>query len=502
MTSSVRPIRSWQNSRVARVKPKAMMPSSRVLTARLTRVNKAMREIFLNHQRFAVWGAGVSGVAAANLLARRGKDVILSDIKPIDELSEVAGRLHEKVRLVAGENVSEGREVIVASPGMKPSHPDFARARELGAQVISEVELAWEASKARWIGITGTDGKTTTTSLAGQMLQQAGVEHVVAGNIGLPLCAVVEELSEDAVVVAELSAFQLWSCHNLQPAAATVTNVAADHLDYFESFEEYADAKLRIFELQKGEGVAVVPMRDRLVRRWLKEPRGQQVVGFSNRPDDVSELDEAVWFDDDQGWAREEEGVDLCWLESFDDTELFGAHNQLNLACAAALARSVGVSWEHITEAALSVEPLAHRMEYVGEGNEVGFVDDSKATNAHASLAGLQNLDAGFVVIAGGVDKGLDLKGWAKYVAREAGGVVLLGEIAERMGEALDAAGATKVHRAASMEEAVEQAFKLARPGSTVVLSPACSSFDMFESYAQRGRVFQAAVEALISSLP
>ncbi|RAL23618.1 UDP-N-acetylmuramoyl-L-alanine--D-glutamate ligase [Lujinxingia litoralis] len=461
-----------------------------------------MREQWLKQERFAVWGAGVSGVAAANLLARRGKEVVLSDIKTLDELEDVAERLHSAVRLVGGENYLGESQVIVASPGMKPAHPDFERARAQGCAIISEVELAYDASQARWIGITGTDGKTTTTSLVGQMLQQADVEHVVAGNIGLPLCAVVETLGPEAVVVAELSAFQLWSCHHLQPLAAAITNVAADHLDYFESFADYAQAKLRIFELQRGEGSAVVPMRDRLVRKSLREPQGQRIIGFSDRPEDVAPLDEAVWFDGDQGWAREEEGVDICWLESFDETELFGSHNQLNLACAAALARSVGVSWAHIVEAALSFEPLAHRMEFVGEGNEVSFVDDSKATNAHASLAGLQNLEAGFVVIAGGVDKGLDLRSWAKYVAREAGAVVLLGQISERMRTELEGAGAAKIRSAESMENAVEQAFKMARPGSTVVLSPACSSFDMFESYAHRGREFQAAVERLISSLP
>jgi UDP-N-acetylmuramoylalanine--D-glutamate ligase len=451
-------------------------------------------------ERWAVWGLGRSGVAAANLLARRGHAVLASDSRPLDALSGAIGQLDPGVEVRGGANAIEGAQVVVVSPGLKPSLPVFAQARAAGAVVIPEIELAWEAARAPHLAITGTDGKTTTTSLLGAIVAESGREHVVAGNIGTPLCEVVEEVSADGLIVAEVSAFQLWSTRAWRAAAAAVTNVAGDHLDYFDgSFDAYADAKRAIFAHASPEDWAVLWAEDARIASWAPELPGR-ILWFSERAPSPAQAD-WIWREGDTLRARiggEDLGV---WLDDVRSLPLKGPHNARNLMAAAALAHTQGIGFDVAARAARGFAPLAHRMEWIRDLDGLSYWDDSKATNAHAAMVGLSGLDGAFVPILGGVDKGLDLGPLAALVAARAPGAVVIGEAAGRFTAALVAAGmeSEAILCGATLERAVAEARGLARRHGAphVSLSPACSSFDMFDSYAHRGRLYQEIVRSL-----
>jgi UDP-N-acetylmuramoylalanine--D-glutamate ligase len=451
--------------------------------------------------RYAVFGMGVSGVAAAEALARRGKQVVLSDLREPAGFDVIRARLGDRVELVIGRNEWASCEVVVASPGMPPSLPIFAQIKAAGVPVVSEVELAFDLARAPFIAITGTDGKTTTTTLVGAIMEAAGVAHVVAGNIGLPLCEVVEQVPAEGVVVAEISAFQLWSTHHFKPQAGAITNVAPDHLDYFPDMGTYGEAKRRQFAFM-GEGdVALLNAEDARIAGWA-DAMACEVAWYAVDGAKIpAGAPYALW--EEQGafvgrWAGRELGV---WCEDVATMPLIGRHNRMNMLCAAGLAMARGIAPEVIAGALRGFKPLAHRMERVTQLGQVVFWDDSKATNAHAALAGLRTLsgDRPLVAIVGGVDKGLPLDAMAAYLAARAEHVVLIGQLVPRMHAALEAAGMSpeRRHEASSMEDAVAQSVLLIGDGGDVVLSPACSSFDMFKSYAHRGELFQAAVRGL-----
>ncbi|MBA2662605.1 MAG: UDP-N-acetylmuramoyl-L-alanine--D-glutamate ligase [Bradymonadaceae bacterium] len=454
----------------------------------------------LDLKRFAVFGLGRSGVAAANLLAGQEKQVVASDTRPKEALQAELATLDARVEVVYGRNEAANAEVVVLSPGLPPRLPVLAELRSLGIPAISEIELAFFASRAPFVAITGTDGKTTTTQLTGEIFEASGRPTVIAGNIGTPLCEVVEAVPENGIVVAEVSAFQLWSTFRFYPVVAGFTNIAADHLDYFDDFADYVKSKHRLLRnLRNPDDWAVFNYDDPTIRAWAAEFGGKK-VGYGSDVSLLTECDIALWTDGSALHARVD-GQEITWLARLADAPLKGHHNALNMMCAAGLALSCGVSFETIVGAIERFKPLAHRIEFCAERAGIKFYDDSKATNAHAALAGLRTMPTGFVAIVGGVDKGLDLGELAAYLASHAGGVVVIGEIRERLLKALAGAGmdSSFLGEAITMEEAVTEAFVRAQKGgaAAVILSPACSSFDMFKSYAQRGEVFQAAVLAL-----
>ncbi len=452
------------------------------------------------HKRWGVWGLGRSGIAAANALVEAGAEhVIASDIREMEHLDEVGRQLNADVEVVAGANVLDGCEAIVTSPGLKPSLPVFEAAREQGIPVISEVELAYDLARAPMVAITGTDGKTTTTSLIGAAIEASGREVVVAGNIGTPLCEVVAEVSAEAIIVAEVSAFQLWTTHHFRPAVACLTNIADDHLDYFDGdVDAYARAKHAIIA-QMGEGDWLwLPSHDGRGLAWKDAFDGQ--VGLFGLEDLASlEAHHAMWREGDTFRSRMNGAFEGVWCEDVDALGLSGPHNHRNMLCAAGVVASLGIPREVAREAFRDFKGLPHRFERLGRVRDIEWIDDSKATNAHAALSGLMGIDGAFVAIMGGLDKGLDLTELCAYVAEHAQAVILIGAIAPRLRRALRAAGmdAQDLIDVETMAEAVAQGAALGSAQVPVVLSPACSSFDMYESYAQRGRIFQEAVSAL-----
>jgi UDP-N-acetylmuramoylalanine--D-glutamate ligase len=453
-----------------------------------------VRGPWFGYDRFAVWGLGRSGVAAANLLAERGKSVLATDPgKPTRPSS-----LHDDVEFRAGANLAGDADVVVVSPGLKPSLPVFDQAGD--RPVISEIELAWSARDIPLIGITGTDGKTTTTELAAHILSHAGVRTVAAGNIGTPLTEVIDD--ELDVIVAEVSAFQLWSTEHFDVQLGAFTNVAPDHLDYFDQWEDYVAAKRRMIRKSGGATVAF-NWDDPIVQEWGRV-HGGPTIAYST----VSEPDVAVvdWWYDAAADAIFVNGERAFDTKAFEANGFYGVHNFANFMAAASLANAHGVALDAIAAAMPSFRIGGHRIEFCGEVGGVSYYDDSKATNAHAAIAGIEALatirPAGeaLVVIAGGVDKGIALDDLSKLLSERARRVILIGEIRERFAESLRSAGFSAFEFAESMEDAVERASSAARSDAAVLLSPACSSFDMFDSYAHRGELFQAAVARQVSS--
>ena len=437
-----------------------------------------------------VIGLGESGLAAVRFMRARGAKVRVNDQRDAESLGAAAIEAAELgAEMVLGGHPDEafqGLDLIVVSPGVPPL-AQLDRAEQSGTEIVSEVELASRFIRAPLVAVTGTNGKSTVTTLLAQMCAHLGRPIFVGGNLGRPMVEVVdtEAATPEGLVVVELSSFQLERVSQMKAHVAILLNVTPDHLDRYPSFDAYAAAKARIFERQSAEDFAILPADDPDLRELAK---GEGTV---------------VLFDGRSGDVRIVDGVLLDSRSSLcvpvGDIRLRGSHNLSN-ACAAALAaRLLGVRAQDIASVLREFEGLAHRMQYVRAYDGVVYIDDSKATNvgaAVASIEGLQGSEGKIVLIAGGVDKGGSYEPLAERMAGEGRAVVVLGEAAPLVEQAF-LGTSIELRRAASMAEAVRQASALARAGDTVLLAPACSSFDMFRSYAERGDVFQRAVQSL-----
>jgi UDP-N-acetylmuramoylalanine--D-glutamate ligase len=441
-------------------------------------------------QRVVVVGAARSGVAAAQLLVRRGATVVLTDTKDrIDAEQELqsAGVALE----LGGHNAETLRasDLIVVSPGVPLSQPAIAGARAAGVPVIGELELASRWLRGRIIAITGTKGKSTTTTLTGRMLDEAGYDVLVGGNIGNALSAQVDRSTERTIHVIEASSFQLQTTETFHPWIAVLLNFSPDHLDHHADIAEYAAAKARIFTNQTANDWAVLNADDRPSQALAQDARAQMLEFAVD-----GELVNGVVVQGDAIVRRR--GDDDEVLVPLSAVKLLGDHLLSDVCAAAAVASLVGVGREAITRAVDGFTGLEHALEPVAEIGGVRFVNDSKATNIESALRAIQSFDAGVVVILGGRFKGGSFTDLRDALAARRGQVVAIGEAAPLVHRALDAS--TAVHDGASdMGRAVRVAFAVASPGSTVLLAPACSSFDMFRDYAERGRVFKQEVVKL-----
>jgi UDP-N-acetylmuramoylalanine--D-glutamate ligase len=442
----------------------------------------------LRGKRVLVVGAGRSGLAAAKLCAARGAQVTITDKRDVATLGPALAGLPTVARELGGHRKETflGAELIVLSPGV-PEIPELAAARAAGVAITGELELASRFVAGTVIAITGTNGKSTTTTLTGDMMTATGRPTFVGGNLGDPLADAVGSAAagRDGVCVVECSSFQLETVDTFHPRVAVLLNVTADHLDRYPDLAGYAAAKARVFAAQTAADHAVVNLDDPLAVS-VSDGIHSRRVGFSV----TRRLDEGGWLEPDALAIRLPAG----------DTEryplqppgLVGRHNQANALAALLSSRLAGASEAEARAALLAFRPLAHRMELVAEADRVAYYDDSKGTNVGAVVAALEGFPRPVVLIAGGRDKGGDyapLVAALKSVGRAA---VLIGEAADKIAAALR--GVLPVERAPTMEAAVDAARALARPGDAVVLSPACSSFDMFRDYAHRAEVFRAAV--------
>ena len=441
-------------------------------------------------------GAGKSGVEAARFLAARGAIVALHDRKPVQEWSDSAKALKSEngVGLVSGDIPSwllDQIDLVVISPGVPTNTIPARYVDRKDGEVIGEVELAYRFMKGRIVGITGSNGKTTTTALIADLLKNAGIPTRVGGNIGTPLLSLTETSREDGWTVAELSSFQLETIKDFRANVALCLNVTPNHLDRYEGFQDYAAAKHRIFMNQTAEDVAILNADNEVTANWASGLRANVVMFSVHR-----ELDDGLFLRGRQLVCRAS-GKEKV-LTTRDDIFLRGLHNVENVLAAFAAGLACGADPESMRETVGEFKGVEHRIEFSGEISGVKFYNDSKATSVDATLKALDALsesDGQVILILGGRGKNAPYAPLIPLIESHVRTLVLIGEDADNIYSQLK--GTTTIERAETMDDAVSIAFKSADPGDSVLLAPACASFDMFTSFEERGEVFKAAVRSL-----
>jgi UDP-N-acetylmuramoylalanine--D-glutamate ligase len=442
-------------------------------------------------KKILVVGLARTGVAVARFLAAQGAKVTVTDMKEESELGEYLGQLADlDLDLELGRHEKHTflmADLIVVSPGVPMDIAPLLLAKAQRRAVISEIELAAAYIQAPMVAITGTNGKTTTTTLTGEIFKACGMETFVGGNIGNPLIELVTSGKSVHQVVVELSSFQLEGIERFRPKVAVLLNITEDHLDRYADYQEYIDAKLRIFENQTAGDYAVLNMDDPLVAACAAGIKAQ-VFPFSQR----KELAEGIFCRDGIITYRRN-----GYEERFDTASfrLKGIHNIDNIMAALAGALLSGADPAKARTAVESFVGLAHRMEFVRETGGVSYYEDSKGTNVGSVVKSLESFEKGITLIAGGKDKGGSYAPLANLVQERVAHLILIGEAKERINAELG--DLTDTHLSATLEEAVELAHDLAKAGEVVLFSPACSSFDMFKNYAERGERFKALVRGL-----
>ena len=440
-----------------------------------------------------VLGAGKSGIASAKFLAESGAVVALHDRKPVEEWSDAARSLKESynVGLIGGDLPSwllDQIDLVVISPGVPTNTIPARYVDRNDGEVIGEVELAYRFMKGRIVGITGSNGKTTTTTLIGELLKNAGITTQVGGNIGTPLLSLAETSTDDTWTVAELSSFQLETIREFRANVAICLNVTPNHLDRYDSFADYAAAKHRIFLNQTADDVAILSADDKVTSTWHTGLKAN-VVFFSVQ----KELDEGLFLRDRDLVCRSN-GKEKV-LTTRDEIFLRGLHNVENVLAGFAAGLACGADPDSMRETVANFKGVEHRIEFVAEIRGVKFYNDSKATSVDATSKALEALSDGdgrTVLILGGRGKNAPYAPLIDLIERSVRAIVLIGEDADNIESQL--CGHSEIIRAGSMEDAVAKGFESSEPGDSVLLAPACASFDMFKSFEERGEIFKNAV--------
>ncbi|OYT72008.1 MAG: UDP-N-acetylmuramoyl-L-alanine--D-glutamate ligase [Chloracidobacterium sp. CP2_5A] len=450
-------------------------------------------------RNIVVVGAGLSGVEAARFLLSRGARVTLSDSRPLDKLPAAVAALRERgATIEAGGHGIEtflGADEIVVSPGVPITIEPLWQARQAGVSLIGEIELAFRHLRGRIVAVTGSNGKSTTTTLIGRLLAEGGLPTQVGGNIGVAAVALVETSRDDGWTVLECSSFQLESVVAFRPRIGVLLNITPDHLDRHGTLENYIVAKLNLFRRFDGETLAVLNADDPTTPRALDllAARGAPVALFSS----LREVDEGLFARGDDIICRARDAERLLCRRA--DLALPGRHNLENALASLAVALAAGVGPEDARATLRRFSGLEHRLEFVAEVGGVRYFNDSKATNVAAAQVAIEAFPAGLHVILGGLDKGSDFAPLAAALAPRAASVALIGKSAEKIAAALAGRLAQPVTRHDSLEAATRALAARAAPGDTILLAPACASFDMFDNFEHRGRVFKAVVKGLTS---
>jgi len=442
-------------------------------------------------KRVTVVGLARSGVAAANLLVRMGAEVTGTDLKPAEALEPGTRQLDRSVRLELGGHRPElflQSDLIVVSPGVPLTLPALEQAAAKGVRIIGELELAHTVCEAPIIAISGTNGKSTTTTLIGELFRRAGKRVFVGGNLGDALAGSVGTGREGECVIAEVSSFQLETVETFRPRVAVMLNLTADHLDRHGSFEAYRAIKLRLFARQTMDDWAVLNLDDPEVAAMARELRARcAYFSCHTRPSTGVYLRDGLFM-----WRVAGVERPVCSLAS---VRLEGKHNLENVCAALTVGAIWGLPEDAMEEAIASMTGLEHRMEFVRELSGVRYYNDSKGTNVGATIKSIESLTAPIILILGGKDKASDFTPLRRLVLERVKTTLLLGQAAGRIRQALD--GVPEVRTVGSLEEAVAQAGARSLPGDVVLLSPACASFDMFRDFEDRGRRFKEFVSRL-----
>jgi len=455
-----------------------------------------MAEQDLRERRFSIIGAARSGIAVATLLRSRGAAVFVSDAAPREKMQEAAAELERRgIPAEFGGHTGHVLEAdtMVLSPGVPSDAAVVTGARAAGVEVVSELETAGWFCRAPIVGVTGTNGKTTTTTLIGRMLEDARHPSVVGGNIGTAFSQVVENVDGEGTAVLEISSFQLDHIRSFRAAVAVLLNITPDHLDrYGHEFGRYAAAKGRIFENQQMGDVAIYNGDDDMTRAVAERgvrPGVRRLVFSARGP-----VEEGAFVEQDHlVTVLDGRAVEVLPLR---EISLRGLHNQYNAMAAVLAVKARGIATASVRATLRNFRGVEHRLEFVRELRGVSFVNDSKATNVDSVWYALQSFDGPLILLLGGRDKGNDYSRLTDLVRRNVRSIVAIGESAGKVEEAF--LGAVPVQRSESMSGAVRTAAALASAGDTVLLSPACASFDWFDNYEQRGRVFKKLVMDLV----
>ncbi|MCD8156857.1 MAG: UDP-N-acetylmuramoyl-L-alanine--D-glutamate ligase [Clostridiales bacterium] len=446
-------------------------------------------------KKFLVFGTGISGISAAKLLLGRQARVILFDGNDTLDCARILEEFPEDaaVELYTGELPQEKRkeiELVVLSPGVPADLPMVCDFRASGIPVWGEVELAYRCAKGDLLAITGTNGKTTTTSLVGEILKSWFDSVKVVGNIGIPYTSMADEMMDETVTVAEISSFQLETIDSFCPRVSAILNITPDHLNRHHTMENYIAAKLTITKNQTAGQICALNYEDEILRERAADISARIVWFSSLRP-----LRDGYYLDGSRICCAE--NGEVTEVISTDELKILGRHNYENAMAAVAMTSAVGVPMENIRNTLRDFRAVEHRIEYVTEKRGVYFYNDSKGTNPDAAIKGIQAMDRPTCLIGGGYDKNSTYKEWIESFDGKVKALVLIGQTREKIAAEAKACGFTDYFFADSLQEAVDLCYEKAEPGDAVLLSPACASWGMFPNYEVRGKMFKEMVHAL-----
>ena len=448
----------------------------------------------LKGKKVLLVGLAKTGISTIKCLAKYGADITVNDIKTEDQLEEIIAEIKDidGIKYILGhhpENISD-IDMVVVSPGVPLDLPFIKKVIEENKELIGEVELAYQlAKKPYFVGITGTNGKTTTTSLTGEIFEKAGKETYVVGNIGNPVIDAVQAANEGASFVTELSSFQLESIKDFRPSVSAVLNITEDHMNRHHTMENYIDAKARVFMNQDKENFCVLNYDDELTRA-LAEKCNANVVFFSR----LEKLEKGVYVENGDIIIDINEKINLMKV---CELSLPGGHNLENCMAAAAMAYVSGIDIEVIREVLKTFKAVEHRLEFVKEVEGVKYVNDSKGTNPDSTIKAVQAYENPIILIVGGYDKGSTYDELLEIAKKNVKTLVLLGQTADKIEEAARRIGFTDIHRVEDMKEAVKTCHDIAKEGDIVLLSPACASWGMYKNFEVRGKDFKDNVNSL-----
>ena len=446
------------------------------------------------NKKVLVFGSGISGIGACRLLESMERDVILYDGNSSLNPKELKRQIGEdtSVQVILGdlqEEILHTLDLVVMSPGVPTDLPIVNQMREAGIPIWGEVELAYTYGKGDVLAITGTNGKTTTTALLGEIMKNYRESVFVVGNIGNPYTTEVQNMEESSVVVAEISSFQLETIHAFRPRVSAILNITPDHLNRHHTMENYILAKEEIAKNQTEEDTCVLNYEDEVTREFGKNVRAKVLYFSSQR-----KLEKGIYLEDGNIIYKDGEPTLLCHV---NELKLLGTHNYENIMAATAMAVAYGVPMDIIRKTVKEFAGVAHRIEFVCEKKGVAYYNDSKGTNPDAAIKGIQAMNRPTLLIGGGYDKDSSYEEWIENFDGKVKYFVLLGQTKEKIAQAARNCGFENVILTETLEEAVTTCANLAQPGDAVLLSPACASWGMFKNYEERGDKFKEIVNAL-----
>ncbi len=448
----------------------------------------------LSNKNVMVVGTGISGIGAVNLLNRAGACVILYDSNEKLNKSDIEKKLDgSRAQIIIGkldDNIVENTDLLVISPGVPIDSELVLKFKECNVPVWGEIELAFNFDKGRVVAITGTNGKTTTTALVGEIVKAYEAQTFVVGNIGNPYTKEVLRTSEKSYTVAEISSFQLESVHKFHPVVSAILNITPDHLNRHHTMECYAHTKEMISYNQNRKDVCVLNYDDEILREFGKQCSAEVVwFGRINKPDIGAFMDgEMIKYTD---------GMTQTDILNVKDMNLIGTHNYENVMAAICITKALGIPDETIVSVIKGFKAVEHRIEYVATKNGVMYYNDSKGTNPEAAVKAIEAMSRPTILIGGGYDKGSEFDLYVKAFKGRVKKLVLLGQTSDKIADTAAKYGFTDIIKADSLKEVVDICAKEAQPGDAVLLSPACASWGMFDNYEQRGRMFKEYVNAL-----